>query len=355
MIITGHMNYFDVNKCGLYRQNSSDAKGIDLAETFQLITSWVHGKPLANTLPWNPQSGLTRCYCKDIYTSEETGDVLLVLWKSDTSSNGSILGAPEDAKTGEGDVVEYTGNYKGKKVIWGRPMYYWIIPSKKTVVSIKFEHSVCDSQLFQDWVSACIANRVDHPNKKREYTEGGQARISFTDGTVNGDFRFRYLFDVSLKTEDTASATMAAFAASVTHIIKRETITAVSFDEREQWVKLFDKIPFIKPARNAKTRQIEVKVEAQPTAAEIKQIIAAYAQENRKPGQWDNVGFRAGDQIVWVDRYRLRNTIYYDVPKEHVITAVDLGEAIQSRRDNFLKPRLGNNQTVAVSRTGTAG
>ncbi|WP_454874794.1 hypothetical protein [Paraburkholderia xenovorans] len=353
MIITGHMNYFEVNKCGLYRQNSLTPKGIDLAETFNLITKWVHGKPLANTLPWNPQSGLARCYCKDIYTSEETGDILLVLWKSDTSSNGSILGAPEDAKTGEGNVVEYTGDYKGKKVIWGRPMYYWIIPSKKMVVSIKFEHSVCDTQLFQEWVAACISNRVDHPNKKREYTKSGQTRISFTDGTVNGDFRFRYQFDVSLKTEDTASATMTALASSITHIIKRETISIVPSDERAQWVRLFDNIPFIKPAANAKTRQIEVKVEAKPTPAELKQIIESYTKENRRAGQWDNVGFSTGDQIIWVDRYRLRNSIAYDMPKEQVITAVDLGEAINSRRNNFLKPRLGNSQIVTVAKTGT--
>lgn len=354
MIITGHMNYFDVNKCGLYRQNSSNSKGIDLAETFQLITQWVHGKALANTLPWNPQSGLARCYCKDIYTSEDTGDVLLVLWKSDTTSNGSILGAPEDAKTGEGNVVEYTNNYKGNKVIWGRPMYYWVIPSKRMVVSIKFENSVCDTQLFQDWVTACISNRVDHQNKKREYTESGQTRISFTDGTVGGEFRFRYQFDVSLRTEDTANATMTAFAASVTHIIKRETISITSpTDERAQWVRFFDGVPLIKPARNAKTRQIEVKVEAQPTVAELEQIIKSYTKENRKAGQWDNIGFATGDQIVWVDRYRLRNTIGYEVPKEQVITAVDLCEAINSRREHFLSPRLGNSQTVTVARTGT--
>jgi hypothetical protein len=147
---------------------------------------------------------------------------------------------------------------------------------------------------------------------------------------------------------------MVALASSVTHIIKRETVSIVTADERAQWVKLFDNFQYIKPARNAKTRQIEVKAEAQPTAAEVKQIIETYAKENRKPGQWDNVGFGTSDrQVIWVDRYRLRNAIAYEVPKEQVITAVDLCEAINSRRDNFLKPRLGNNQTVAVSRTGT--
>ena len=355
MIITGHMNYFNVNKCGLYRQGLSTPKGIDLTETFQLITNWVHGKPLANTLPWNAQfrQGASQCYCKDIYTSEDNGDVVLVLWKSDTASNGTILGAPEDAKTGEGDVIEYTGDHKGKKMIWGRPMYYWIIPSKQLVVSIKFEHSVCDSQLFQDWISAAITNRVDHTGKKKELTETGQTRISFADGTIGGDYRYRYMFDVSLKTEDTASATMTALASSVTHIIKRETVTIVTSDERAQWVRFFDNFPLIKPAPNAKTRQIEIKAEARPTAAQIKEIIETYAKDNRQPGEWDNVGFGTADrQTIWVDRYRLKHAIAYEVPKEQVITAVDLHEAINSRRENFLNPRLGTGHTVAASKSG---
>lgn len=356
MIITGHMNYFNVNKCGLYRQNSSKVQGLGLAETFRLITNWVHGKPLGNTLPWSAdfRSGKAQCYCKDIYTSEETGDILLVLWKSETSSNGTILGAPEDAKTGEGDVVTYDGNYKGKKMIWGRPMYYWIVPSKDLVISVKFDHSVCDSQLFQDWVTSAINNRVDHPDKKKDRTNSGQTRLSFTDGTVGGDYRFRYMFDVSLKTEDTASAAMTALAATVTHVIKRDTITLQSADERAHWVKLFDNFPFLKSAPKSKTRQIEIKVEARPTAAEVKHIIEEYSKENRKAGEWDNVGFGTNDsKIVWVDKYRLSNVIAYDVPKDQIITAVDLCEAIINRRNAFLTPKIGNQAIVATTKTGT--
>jgi len=356
VIITGHMNYFSVNKCGLYRQDSSTPKGISLTETFELITNWVSGKPLANTLPWSAQfrSGGSQCYCKDIYTSEETGDILLVLWKSDNGTSGTILGAPEDAKTGEGDVVTYTGDHGGKKLIWGRPMYYWIVPSENLIVSLKFDHSVCDSQLFQDWVTACISNRVAHKNKRKETTESGQTRLSFTDGTINGDYRFRYQFDVGLKTADTANATMSALAASITHIIKRETVTIVTSDERNQWVKFFDNFPFIKPAPNSKTRQIEVKAEARPTATEVKQIIESFSKENRRSGEWDNVGFGTADkQVIWVDRYRLRNAIAYEIPKEGVITAVDLCEAINTRRDKFLNPMLGTSHVVAASRVGT--
>lgn len=356
MIITGHMNYFSVTKCGLYRQASSKVHGLGLTDTFNAITEWVRGKPLGDTLPWNAyaRDGKAKCYCKDIYTSESTGDILLVLWKSETSGSGSLLGAPEDAKTGEGSVVTQDRKYGGKKMIWGHPMYYWIVPSENLVVSIKFENSVCDSQLFQDWVTEAITNRVEHKDKKKEHTTSGQTRLSFSDGTADGDARFRYMFDVSLKTEETVNAAMTALASNVTHIIKRETITLKSVDERAKWVKLFDTFPHLKSAPNAKTREIEIKAQARPTAAEVKKIIEDYSRENRSPSTWDNVGFVTSDKkTIWVDKYRLTNSIAYDIPKDQIVTAVDLGEAINKKRANFLTPRLGGAAIVATTRTGT--
>ncbi|MFM0508622.1 hypothetical protein [Paraburkholderia sp. RL17-373-BIF-A] len=350
------MNYFTVNKCGLYRQTSPKPQGLDLAETFEAITNWVRGKPLSDTLPWNAnaRSGKPKCYCKDIYTSEITGDILVVLWKSESSGSGNLLGAPEDAKTGEGNVVTQDAKFKGKKVIWGHPMYYWIVPSEELVVSIKFENSVCDSQLFQDWITEAVTNRVDHGNKKKEYTASGQTRLSFADGTVGGDFRYRYLFDVSLKTENTANAAMTALASNITHVIKRETITLKTADERAMWVKLFNTFPHLKPAPNSKTREIEIKAQARPTAAEVKKIIEGYARENRSPAEWDNVGFLTSDnKTIWVDRYRLTNSIAYDIPKDQIVTAVDLCEAIAKKRTNFLAPQIGGHAIVATTRTGT--
>lgn len=156
MIIPAHLNFFSIDECGLYKQGDIVPKALDAAETFELIYQWVRGKPMEDTIPWDPEStknGMAKCYCHDFYKSEDTGEFFFVLWKSETDSAGTIWGAQASAKTGSSSVVEYTDSYKGKKVIWGRPCYYWIIPKLNTVVSIKLDNSVCDSGLFQDWVA----------------------------------------------------------------------------------------------------------------------------------------------------------------------------------------------------------
>ncbi|SYK34799.1 Uncharacterised protein [Klebsiella pneumoniae] len=51
----GHLNFFKVNKCGLYKVNDNNTYGLELSETFDLIQDWVGTKSLALTIPWDPK------------------------------------------------------------------------------------------------------------------------------------------------------------------------------------------------------------------------------------------------------------------------------------------------------------
>lgn len=342
MITTGHINFFTVNECGLYKQNSEKPHGLQLKETLELIEDWFRGKPLAETLPWAPdqsKTGISKCYCRDLYHDEETGDFVLVLWKSDTDAAGSLLGAPQDMPAGKGEVVEYTNNFKGSKVIWGRPCYYWFVPALNIVASIKFDHSVCDSNLMQEWVLRAITNKVHHPSKKKEETEKGHVRFAYCDDGDATLGRFSYRFDVKLASLDTASSELMALASRVVGIVHRETIRLDKpEDERARWLSLFDGIEYLNPKPKTKTRHIEIRAEAKPTVAELKRIIEKFARENRKRGDWDNVGFQTEDgALVWADKYRLHEQINVNQEGSKVFAAAELHGRLSSKRAELLK------------------
>lgn len=358
MIISGHMNFFSINECGLYKNSDPHPHGCEVTETFNLIADWAKGKPLSATLPWDPlssRSGSAKCYLRDIHRDDENGDFLLVLWKSDADNVGTLWGAHENANTGKDAVVKYTNNYRGKKVVWGRPCYYWIVPDLNVIVSIKYEHSVCDSQLMQDWVSACITNRVQHSNKKKETTEGGFIRLSFTDDVTKQDARFRYGFDVALKTLSTSEGELTELAARVTHIVKRETINIETNDDRAEWLKKFNELMFINAKPKSKQRQIEIRAQAKPTAAEVKAIIESHAKENRRQSDWENVGFETEDGgTTWVDRYRLKSHINIDHDMNGIIAASTLYVQIAKNRDKYLAPiTKTSSPSHSLLKTGT--
>ncbi|WP_236233060.1 hypothetical protein [Pseudomonas tohonis] len=339
---SGHMNFFKINECGLYKVGKESPHGCEIEETFDLIMDWVKGRPLSQTIPWDPNNkrgSKTDCYCREIYKSEETGDFLLVLWKSEADGAGKIWGASEDTTEGKGEIVEYTNEYKGKKVIWGRPCYYWVIPELKSIISIKFDNSVCDSSMLQDWITGCITNRVQHPNKEKHQTPHGYVRLSFTDTDEESPYRYLYKFSASLRSLNTSSVQLSELARKVTHIIRRETIVVRTQDERASWVKKFDSLPYLAPKPKSGTRKIEVKAEAKPTAVEIKQIIEKYANDSRGRSDWDNVGFETeSGTVTWVNRYRLID--YINVPSDSpsVLPAKFLYEKLAASRAQYLEP-----------------
>jgi hypothetical protein len=342
MIIPAHLNFFNIEECGLYKHGTVEPKALGSSETFEAIYQWVQGKPMEDTIPWDPastKSGVAKCYCHDFYKCGDSGEFLFVLWKSDTDSAGSVWGAQASAATGSSSVLEYTSDYKGKKMIWGRPCYYWIIPKLNTVVSIKVDHSVCDSGLFQEWVTKCINNRVSLENKKRVETETGLIRFEFTDKKATQGVKYAFRFAVYLRSLNTGSAQLSELASRVTRIVRRDTIKLNSgLDERPEWVKFFDKIPILPGKPKAKTRQIEVRAEAKPTAAEIKTIIEKFANEERKHNDWNNVGFETEKgNVVWVDKYRLHATINFSKDASTVFPAADLHARLVKDRERLLK------------------
>ncbi|MBL0423462.1 hypothetical protein JI739_24245 [Ramlibacter sp. AW1] len=342
MIIPAHLNFFQITACGLHKRDSEDSFGIDAAETFQLIYDWVAGKPLEDTIPWDPatgRSGTPKCYCHDVYKCDDSGEYLFVLWKSEGQGGGSILGAQATAPTGNSQVIEYTENYRGKKVIWGHPAYYWIVPALNTVISVKFENSVCDSTMLQDWVSKCITNRVTHPNKVRTETDAGFVRFAFTTPDKNPLVKYSYRFDVHLRSLSTEAAEMTDLAHRITHVVRRETIRLQGgTDDRAGWVKMFDQVPYLPTKPKAKTRQVEVRAEAKPSTKEIKEIIEKFARESRKRSDWDNVGFETDSGTVWVDRYRLHETVHVNKSSSAtVMSASDMHAQLAKNRDRLLK------------------
>ena len=332
----GHLNYFEVENCGLYSVGSTDPKALQMSETFKEVAQWVQGRNLPQTLPWEPgttKKGISLCYCKDVYSDVGTGDFVFVLWKSETGSNATLLGAEEGANTGSNKVHEYTSDHKGKKVIWGRPCYYWVIPSKKLIVSIKFDNSLCDSKMFQMYIKSCVENRIKHADRQVTFTEHDYVRISHNSGEYK-NLLFR--FNIHLKSMATSGLQLNKLVPKITSIVKRETIVVKSENEKAIWLKHFEKIPFMKAESKAKRRKIEVTAEAKPTVDEVSKLIEEFAVENRSSSDWDNVGFVTDSGTTWADTYRLKGEIAPTPPASKVYVASELWAYLEPNRERLL-------------------
>lgn len=348
MFAKGYMTYFKVEQCGLYKQKSDKSLGLGLSETFDLIMEWVKDRPLSTTIPWDPKTtrdNKSKIYCKHIHKDPETGHFLVVLWKSDQHSSGTMLGVDENEKTGSANIVKTSTKHKGKNVIWGRPCYYWVIPEYDTIVSIKFDHSLCDADLFKDFVRCAIINRVKHSGRVK-MSKTGYAKIVHNSDKESSCL---YRFNILTKSLTTSNATLQKLVGRITHIITRDTVIVSGKNARSEWVNSFNSLfPASNLASdNIKQKKIEVRAEARPSVQEVQKIIEENAKDNRKPSDWNNIGFLTDKGVVWVDRYRLREEIVVEDSDGTYFPANELYSAIRENKNKYLGPLRRELKSIA--------
>lgn len=359
MLQSGHINFFNVDKCGIYSFVGKEPKGLGLTETFLKLKEWADDRDFENTNPWDRKSdrNKTPCYSSQIHYDEKTGDFLLVLLKGENDKSGPLYGfvIGPDGKP-EKTPIKQAEKKSRKKTIWGRPCYYWVIPEANTVASIKFENSRCDSNMFQEWVSGCIDLRVDLPDIKKISTNTGLVRIQFTDDEEN-PYKYYYKFDMSLRSLSTTSAPLQEMVSKITHIIRRETVSLNVKNQREGWVKHFGHLvlPYTSH-QDGKSRKVELTVEARPTVAEAKEIIEKFGSSGEASG-WDDVGFvlEGGTKTVWARSYRHSENISLDDDGNDILDAEYLYKILTHYRARFIAPIIKDNRDSSTDTgTGTA-
>jgi len=340
MLQSGYINFFNVNKCGIYRNFGPEPKGLELIDTFSRIKAWKDSRNFEATNPWDPKvnRNKTACYCHEVYKAPDSDDFLLVLWKSDADSSAPLYGIEVNPDGSVGKTISQAKAKGNKKMVWGRPCYYWIVPELQLVASIKFENSRTDSAMFQDWVKGCVDLRLPLPEFKKTTTEKGFTRIELQD--EEDKFRYHFNFDLTLKSISTASAELQDLARRVTHIVRRETVSIRTVDKRQGFARLFKRfeVPYISAEDDA-SRKVEIKIEAKPTVAELKEIIENYA-ESHESEKWENVGFVIDNtsRVVWASKFRLTDKITAEDNNKPIFNAEKLYATILHNRDRYLDP-----------------
>lgn len=88
----GYLNFFEIERSGLYklqRRSSGEdivsrSYGLDTAEVFRSLQTWIAGRALKETCPWpsrgDSETESIMCYCREI-KEFPNGDFMVVLWK----------------------------------------------------------------------------------------------------------------------------------------------------------------------------------------------------------------------------------------------------------------------------------
>jgi hypothetical protein len=318
----GYLNFFEIEKSGLYRvQRKSTGEeiisknfGLGTTEVFRALAAWVKGRGFKETAPWPSQGDSgndpVMCYCREL-KEFPNGDFMVVLWKHDPTDTKGFRGL-ELGSDGNptGNYITNGASSTGENYVWGHPCYYWIVPSKNSVVSIKFDDSKCDSELMQKWVSYCVRYRIKFPGYNSRQPGESETRITFSTPQNPETYNLLYRFNTNIKIFKTSEEYLEQICESTRYMLLRNEVvvsdgaknlemnTAISTRDGldKANIEMFgffqafmEKFFPSQKGSDDNVRKVEIKLEATPSLSQIKELMTYSSSFSE--GSWADIIF----------------------------------------------------------------
>lgn len=355
----GLVTFFQFKELGFSKIGDDYDEPLSMVDLLSNFKTWFEGRSsLADTLMWDEGTAgyefRKKIYVKALEQDAHSGDFILILWRA-VGTGKSVYGIPRNAALT--DTSLYSSNESNDEdLIWGEPMYYWFIPSLNVFASIKFQHSISDSEGLNRTIRDFVTLRSDIREKITEHktgTQGPYLSISFPS-TAGGNLWFRIRSKQFTKL--TGQEDLEQIASQITHFVKREVISAQVMHD-SAWHRLCGRIPYLSSEVTSASRKVEINVEASPTGDELAEIFDDYnSRYNHVSDNWTNLGFKKEGVggICWLNQFVVKNVlaVHGDTEQESDnsahYTAETLFTALTFARASLLAPFANTHTHRAV-------
>ncbi|GAA0824001.1 hypothetical protein GCM10009111_34430 [Colwellia asteriadis] len=334
----GIVTFFYFNNLGFYQVGTDYSEPIGIELILDSLTDW-HDRmdSLAETSPYNKKNRKS-VYLKAIDKNEETGDYLVTLWKSINTDDGSVFGLRADRAPSDNTIVN-ADEANEEKVIWGKPAYYWFIPTLNVFASIKFNNTLTDADVLNSYLKDYVQFRsnINGPIIEGKVNKAGEEYEAVHWKGPHGNLWLR--IDSRRYTKITKNADLSLIAKDITHFVKKEEIIT-SAKQPDDWTRYFKGLPFISKRGGDGSRSVSVVVDARPTGKELKAMMETYHQNyGTSKNKKSNLGFRkegTGSQTYWLDEFIVKSGLTVPITNTSHYSHKTLFSSIKVDRNNLL-------------------
>ncbi|OMO22915.1 hypothetical protein BH582_24340 [Vibrio sp. 10N.222.47.A9] len=364
--VRGLVTYFNFDHFGFYRIRQGKVGELHsgtIEQIFGDLQAWLSGKHLKDTLVFDAESSSrrNRVYCRSFAKNDETGDIVITLWKAVGSKNGGVGGAFADESLSAGSKQTLTTGTEvdGKEIIWGQPSYYWVIPEHNKLASIRLTNSSVDTSAFCQYIKSYVDFRRTDPAKKvtdrtfvhpKTNTEVKSKTVTYKveiKGENEGQSETCSLSFKSIARQfkkGTSSVDIETICEDVTHIVYRESFEKTVPDTRSDWMKLYDKLGDLfdldtgSPS-TSETTNIELVVEAKPTVEALQAMMDDYTMNYDGKEEWCNVGLKRDGRTgrtTWLDEFVVTDEIQLPINNNDYYESSEVLSVINTHRQRLL-------------------
>ncbi|WP_230954797.1 hypothetical protein [Burkholderia gladioli] len=331
---TVKITFYKIEKCGFYAWGGAQASFGGVADTFAQLRNWSAGMPLSLTKLFD--AGGANDEILPVYLAgivQRGNEWVFATWNEVPAHQGGVASVSRDSPVGAPEVHI---NEIAENSIPGFATYFWVIPQRNLIASVRFVHNISGQPGMRAYVERFLA-------RESQYVVNGQNELgeNVIVGYAEDGLNIRGVRYPKFKTiafvKDGQRQYILDNAARIKRVMRRGHLTVENQVQRSQWEGI---VSFFRGVRAdnhpvVADKSVFIEMEYQPTVAELREIFAR-EDENEERRMWDDVGFKfqgEGTKEYWLRRALASDS--FSIPVERTNEeVVDLEALAGSLNDN---------------------
>jgi hypothetical protein len=333
------VTFYTAAKCGFYKRGEKEPSFGGLAGTFQQLANWSNGLALSLTKLTDPAPDADTMPVYVLEMRPCGNDWILACWNEVPSADGNITSVSKDSIVGAPQVHL---NEVVENSIPGYATYFWVIPDKNVVASIKFSDFTTGLKAMSAYVNDFLALESTYAIDAVD-AEGKSYIAGYTDKADKIATAAKPKFQLVTFNKKGRRAYLLENHAKIKRVLRVGRVTLENVVDRTTFQSL---VRFIRGDLN-RNSDVEVgvhsaRVELQytPTEEELKAMIEADDADD-DGSRWEDLGFELNGEgsTIWLNRSRASDTFALNVELggSGVVKTEMLAQALHAQRDQILQ------------------
>lgn len=336
MIEEAKITFYRVSRCGYYKGFQSTPEFGGMGDTLEQFMGWAkaEGRALSDTCTYEIEdnSDCLKTYCLNLSKQPANADFLLTTWNATPINSGRVASVQGNKRVGEAGVIF---DKVPNGAIPGYATYFWFIPEKKLLATVRFQHVLNGSEGMTRLLHEYMAKFTSYVVRAENPDVGVDVQVLGYAGTPEAPHEPLFpRFKTELFRKQAAVDLIIASYSSVRKIIRKNLLVSAEKNDFELWQKLLCNMGITDPHK-PEHMSIKFEIPYKPTKVEMKAIVAEWTANHES--KWDDVGFKmtGRDDPVWLSHSIAKSTFKIDVKRDNdeVVNSESLLSELAKIRD----------------------
>lgn len=339
MIEEAAINFYRVNRCGYYQHGEFSPEFSGLSDALAELITWVKAgdKTLGETCTYSIEEGEEglHTYCFDIAKFDNADEYLITTWNENPSSQGNFASVDATAKVGEANV-ELTEI--PEQHIPGFATYFWLIPDRNILATIRFHQRVNGHQNFCRYMKEFMAKWTSYV-VTAEDEDADHFIVGYRENTAEESQHLNPMFKSQLLKKPGKIDYLRGNLNQITTIHRKNLLNPQSNVDASLMSRMLMKIGLQDPPSMDHSVKVKYEFHHTPDEAEFDSIVSEWDDDH--DSKWDDVGFvlKGDSTLHWLSHSLAKKEVELDIDRENaeIISTESLIQAIQEKRRAILQ------------------